>query len=127
MDKFSYGKLKILNATTIEWSYVYANNTLIDSIRFQKKHNIQYENVLNTRKEFIDSSESSSPFNSVKSSVSSFTAKSRQTKLIILLIFTVISLFVIFFTFFIVRKRLRSRQKKFFANYSNLVENEFES
>jgi uncharacterized membrane protein YhaH (DUF805 family) len=106
---------------------MYTNNTLIDNIRFQKKHNIQYEIVLNIRKEFLDSSESSSPFNSVKSSVSSFTAKSRQAKLMILLIFTLVSLFVIFFTFFIVRKRLRSRQKKFFANYSNLVENEFDS
>lgn len=127
MDEFSYGKLNILNSSTIIWTYVYSNQTLIDEIQFQKSHKIQVENVFNTRKEFIDSNESYLPINPVPSSISSYTAKSRQAKLIILFIFTVMSLFSIFFVFFFVRKRLRSREKKFFANYSNLVENEFDS
>ena len=125
MGEFSYGKLNILNSSTIIWTYVYSNQTLIDEIQFQKSHKIQVENVFNTRKEFIDSNESSLPINPAPTS--SYTAKSRQAKLIILFIFTVMSLFSIFVVFFFVRKRLRSREKKFFANYSNLVENEFDS
>ncbi len=125
LGEFAYGKLNILNSSTIIWTYVYSNQTLIDDIQFQKSHKIQVENVFNMRKEFIDSNESSSPINPVPAS--SYTAKSRQAKLIILFIFTVISLFSIFIVFFFVRKRLRSREKKFFANYSNLVENEFDS
>ena len=121
LEDFSYGQLEIINSTTLKWKYFFTNQTLIDKLTFQKYHTLSFENELNTRKHIVDLNETSKPI------VSSSTAKTKQGKIIILVVMALMSLLVIMFVFYYARSRIRANKKKFFANYSNLVENEFDN
>jgi hypothetical protein len=121
----SYGLLEVINTTTVEWSFINTNYTLIDKLIVHKNHNEAFERMHEIRKHFLETNE----FPSENKSNQSNRIRVNSLSTFMIVLFFLVSFALIGFIVYIQLKRRfkRKLQLKFNSNYSNLIESEFDT
>ena len=121
----SYGLLEVINTTTIEWSFINTNYTLIDKLIVHKNHNEAFERMYEIRKHFLETNERLSEDNLTQSKQTK--VKSLSTFIIGLFLLASFALIALIAYIHLKRHFKRKLQLKFNSNYSNLIESEFDT
>jgi hypothetical protein len=121
----SYGLLEVINTTTIEWSFINTNYTLIDKLIVHKNHNEAFERMYEIRKHFLETNQHLREDTSNQSN----RTKAKSLSTIMIGLFLLVSFALIGLIAYIHLKRhfKRQLQLKFNSNYSNLIESEFDT
>ena len=124
VNDYTYGLLEIINSTLIRFNYYHSNDSIIDELSLVKDHNGVFERVFNERKHFLETnSDSNYLFKSNKYNK----ATSGQATFKLIFFLSLFSLLVICIVYVYVKRHLKFKKEKLITNYSNLIENDFET